>query len=43
LIQHCRSPQAGGFTPSDFSKMKFNQAELDELVADLGEFVEDEQ
>jgi non-ribosomal peptide synthase protein (TIGR01720 family) len=43
LIQHCRSPQAGGFTPSDFSKMKVSQAELDELLADLGEFAEDEQ
>jgi amino acid adenylation domain-containing protein/non-ribosomal peptide synthase protein (TIGR01720 family) len=43
LIAHCRSPQAGGFTPSDFSKMKFSQAELDELVADLSEFVEDEE
>jgi len=43
LIAHCRSPQAGGFTPSDFSKMKFSQEELDDLVADLSELVEDEQ
>ncbi len=42
LIEHCRSPQAGGFTPSDFSKMKFSQEELDELVADLSEFAEGE-
>jgi amino acid adenylation domain-containing protein/non-ribosomal peptide synthase protein (TIGR01720 family) len=43
LIAHCRSPQAGGFTPSDFSKMKFSQEELDDLVADLSELVEDEE
>jgi amino acid adenylation domain-containing protein/non-ribosomal peptide synthase protein (TIGR01720 family) len=42
LIEHCRSPQAGGFTPSDFSKMKLSQEELDELVDDLSELVENE-
>ncbi|OUL26115.1 non-ribosomal peptide synthetase [Nostoc sp. 106C] len=36
LIVHCQSPNAGGFTPSDFPQMQFSQAELDELMAELG-------
>ncbi|WP_242039624.1 non-ribosomal peptide synthetase [Anabaena sphaerica] len=35
LILHCLSPNAGGFTPSDFPQMNFSQAELDQLIAEL--------
>jgi amino acid adenylation domain-containing protein/non-ribosomal peptide synthase protein (TIGR01720 family) len=37
LIVHCQSPEAGGYTPSDFPKMKLSQQELDELIMTLGE------
>ena len=36
LIQHCQSAEAGGFTPSDFPVSNLGQAELDELLAELG-------
>jgi non-ribosomal peptide synthase protein (TIGR01720 family) len=35
LIQHCQSPDAGGYTPSDFPLMAIDQADLDTLLADL--------
>jgi non-ribosomal peptide synthase protein (TIGR01720 family) len=35
LIHHCQSAEAGGYTPSDFSKAKLNQKELDGLMAKL--------
>jgi fengycin family lipopeptide synthetase B len=35
LIRHCRSVEAGGFTPSDFPMMSFTQEELDDVVNDL--------
>ncbi|MCC5667069.1 amino acid adenylation domain-containing protein [Nostoc sp. CHAB 5784] len=35
LIQHCLSPNANGFTPSDFPQMQLTQAELDKLLADI--------
>jgi non-ribosomal peptide synthase protein (TIGR01720 family) len=35
LIAHCQSPEAGGFTPSDFPEAELNQEELEELVAKL--------
>jgi amino acid adenylation domain-containing protein/non-ribosomal peptide synthase protein (TIGR01720 family) len=35
LIRHCTSPEAGGYTPSDFADAGLNQAELDRLIADL--------
>ncbi|BAY66479.1 amino acid adenylation domain-containing protein [Calothrix brevissima NIES-22] len=35
LIQHCLSPNVGGFTPSDFPKAGLNQEELDDLLADI--------
>ncbi|BAY99585.1 amino acid adenylation domain protein [Tolypothrix tenuis PCC 7101] len=35
LIVHCQSPNAGGFTPSDFPQMQFSQQELDELMAEI--------
>ena len=35
LIVHCQSPQAGGYTPSDFPLAKFDQRQLDRLVNKL--------
>ncbi|MBD2208320.1 amino acid adenylation domain-containing protein [Nostoc linckia FACHB-104] len=35
LILHCQSPNAGGFTPSDFPQMGLSQVELDQLIAEL--------
>ena len=35
LIEHCTSPQAGGYTPSDFSAAGVSQRDLDKLVARL--------
>src|SRR5262249_3824942 len=37
LIVHCQSPEAGGYTPSDFPQMQLSQQELDALLATLGE------
>jgi non-ribosomal peptide synthase protein (TIGR01720 family) len=37
LIAHCQSPEAGGYTPSDFPKMRFSQEELDDLIGELSE------
>jgi amino acid adenylation domain-containing protein/non-ribosomal peptide synthase protein (TIGR01720 family) len=36
LIEHCVAPHAGGYTPSDFSKARLSQEELDRFVAKLG-------
>ena len=36
LIAHCKSPEAGGFSPSDFPEAKLGQDELDELLNQLG-------
>jgi amino acid adenylation domain-containing protein/non-ribosomal peptide synthase protein (TIGR01720 family) len=35
LIIHCQSPQAGGYTPSDFPDVELSQEELDELLTEL--------
>lgn len=35
LILHCLSPDAGGFTPSDFPVADLNQAGLDRILAQL--------
>lgn len=32
LIAHCRTPNAGGFTPADFPAAQIDQAALDELL-----------
>jgi microcystin synthetase protein McyA len=40
LVEHCLSPQAGGFTPSDFGKLDLGQEELDELLAQIQERLE---
>jgi len=37
LIAHCQSSQAGGYTPSDFPAAGISQAELDSLLAQLGQ------
>ncbi|MBP0020803.1 MAG: amino acid adenylation domain-containing protein [Cyanobacteria bacterium SBLK] len=33
LIDHCQSPEVGGYTPSDFSASKLNQKQLDKLMS----------
>lgn len=35
LISHCLSPEAGGYTPSDFPESMLSQAELDAFIAEL--------
>jgi amino acid adenylation domain-containing protein/non-ribosomal peptide synthase protein (TIGR01720 family) len=40
LISHCQSSQAGGYTPSDFPEANLSQAELDDLLAELGAMAE---
>ncbi|MEA5621859.1 non-ribosomal peptide synthetase [Nostoc sp. UHCC 0251] len=35
IISHCQSPDAGGYTPSDFSKAKVSQKDLDFLLAKI--------
>ncbi len=37
IIDHCLSPGAGGFTPSDFPDADLDQQELDDLLDDLDE------
>jgi len=39
LIEHCKEPNAGGYTPSDFPQMDFSAEELEALLGDLGEGV----
>ena len=43
LIAHCQSPEAGGYTPSDFPQMKLDQKELDELIEELDESIGEHQ
>jgi microcystin synthetase protein McyA len=33
LIAHCLSPEAGGYTPSDFPEADLTQVELDRVLA----------
>ena len=35
LVRHCQSPEAGGFTPSDFPLIHLNQVELDLALAEI--------
>jgi non-ribosomal peptide synthase protein (TIGR01720 family) len=37
LIAHCLSPEAGGYTPSDFPSAGLDQRGLDALIAQLTE------
>lgn len=39
LIRHCQSPEAGGYTPSDFSKARLSQTELDRFLNNLEESI----
>ena len=32
LVRHCMSPQAGGYTPSDFPLVRLGQADLDRIA-----------
>jgi non-ribosomal peptide synthase protein (TIGR01720 family) len=34
LIAHCQSPEAGGYTPSDFADVELSQADIDALLAE---------
>jgi non-ribosomal peptide synthase protein (TIGR01720 family) len=36
LITHCRTPNAGGYTPSDFSLANLDQRKLDKVLAKIG-------
>jgi non-ribosomal peptide synthase protein (TIGR01720 family) len=36
LIEHCRAPEAGGFTPSDFAAARVDQKQLDRFLARIG-------
>jgi non-ribosomal peptide synthase protein (TIGR01720 family) len=35
LIAHCKSAEAGGYTPSDFSKARLSQNDLDKLLSKI--------
>jgi non-ribosomal peptide synthase protein (TIGR01720 family) len=37
LIEHCQSPEAGGYTPSDFLGVELEQEELDNLISEFEE------
>jgi amino acid adenylation domain-containing protein/non-ribosomal peptide synthase protein (TIGR01720 family) len=37
LIAHCQSPEAGGYTPSDFPDTDLSQSELDDLIINMGQ------
>ena len=36
FLSHCASPEAGGFTPSDFPEANLSQEELDDIMSQLG-------
>jgi non-ribosomal peptide synthase protein (TIGR01720 family) len=36
LIEHCRAPDAGSFTPTDFKAARAKQSDLDKLTARIG-------
>ena len=35
LIEHCQSPEAGGYTPSDFSLAELEQGQLDDILGQV--------
>jgi non-ribosomal peptide synthase protein (TIGR01720 family) len=37
LIEHCDSPEAGGYTPSDFGEFGWDQDDLDDILSEAGE------
>jgi amino acid adenylation domain-containing protein/non-ribosomal peptide synthase protein (TIGR01720 family) len=42
LVAHCQSPEAGGYTASDFPEASLDQQELDEILLELKEASGDE-
>ncbi len=38
LIAHCQSPEAGGYTPSDFPDVELSQEKLDQVLAEIDLF-----
>jgi non-ribosomal peptide synthase protein (TIGR01720 family) len=36
LIEHCLSPDSGGYTPSDFPLATFTQQKLDKVMRKVG-------
>jgi non-ribosomal peptide synthase protein (TIGR01720 family) len=39
LVDHCRAPEAGGYTPSDFEEFGWEQQDLDDILAAIGDSV----
>jgi amino acid adenylation domain-containing protein/non-ribosomal peptide synthase protein (TIGR01720 family) len=39
LIAHCRAPEAGGYTPSDFPDVDLSQGDIDLVLAEIDEAV----
>ena len=39
ILAYCRTPDAGGYTPSDFPRSELDQDELDDLLAQLGDIL----
>jgi hypothetical protein len=37
LIVHCQSPEAGGYTPSDFPDVELSQDEIEDLMVEIDE------
>jgi amino acid adenylation domain-containing protein/non-ribosomal peptide synthase protein (TIGR01720 family)/FkbM family methyltransferase len=37
IVDHCRSPEAGGYTPTDFPEACLDQRALDSLLAQMGD------
>jgi len=37
LIAHCQSPEAGGYTPSDFPSAKLGQKDIDKFIAKISQ------
>jgi non-ribosomal peptide synthase protein (TIGR01720 family) len=35
ILAHCSSPEAGGYTPSDFPEAALSQSDLDDLLDEL--------
>lgn len=39
LIAHCQSPEAGGYTPSDFAEFGWSEQDLEDIVAEISKSV----
>ena len=37
IMDHCVSPRAGGYTPSDFKHVELSQVRLDRILEQIGE------